>query len=235
MKSALAQVVEGQVFEFKQLMDQLQEQKHQSSRAKTTDDKLAARQKMKELQPKKPTSKQQPWRETYNKNYDFEKDIKRLQGVAINLLPRSYETTIPPGQVQPFKLTSNFGKDFKKDQMEISMLTRQGKKLVEQNEKNFNVISHMSVDDFVQDVVEKRRLEEQEYVKNRRIILEQSLQPKWDPTSFHGYEFSQYEADFAKYHKKSLLPLDNKPLQEKAFLRTGTTSNQFAPTVGSII
>jgi len=55
-------------------------------------------------------------------------------------------------------------------------------------------------------------LEEIEYVKNRRQIIEQSIQPKWDPTSFHGNEFSAYEADFAKYHKKSLLPLDKKPL-----------------------
>lgn len=28
----------------------------------------------------------------------------------------------------------------------------------------------------------------------------------------HGGEFSTYDADPAKLHKKSLLPLDNKPL-----------------------
>lgn len=59
--------------------------------------------------------------------------------------------------------------------------------------------------------------------------------PKWDPTTFHGTEFSSYEADFAKYHKKSLLPLDKKPLQDKPFLRTTTATNPFKHEIASII
>ena len=39
---------------------------------------------MKELQPKKPKSKQQPWRETFNQNYLFEEDPKRLKGAALS-------------------------------------------------------------------------------------------------------------------------------------------------------
>jgi hypothetical protein len=38
---------------------------------------------MKELQPKKPQSKQQPWRETHNHNYYFENDPKRLKGAQL--------------------------------------------------------------------------------------------------------------------------------------------------------
>lgn len=33
--------------------------------------------------PKKPTPPPQPWRETHNHNYEFESDIKRLQGCAL--------------------------------------------------------------------------------------------------------------------------------------------------------
>ena len=39
---------------------------------------------MKELQPPKPKSKEQPWRETHNHNYCFENDPKRLKGVALS-------------------------------------------------------------------------------------------------------------------------------------------------------
>lgn len=73
------------------------------------------------------------------------------------------------------------------------------------------------------------------YVKNKRQIIEQRQLPKWDPTSFHGLEFSAYDADQALLAKKSLLPLDTKPLQEKPFLRTGMKGSQFSHTVGSVI
>eukprot|EP00347_Sterkiella_histriomuscorum_P021855 403332533 len=229
MKSALAQAVESQVVDFKTMMQQLQDQKQSHLRSKTTEHKNEARQKMKELQPKKPKEVQQPWRETHNHNYCFENDPKRLQGVAlsnkeiyrIHLLPRSYDTTIPAGKTEAFKLTSNFGKDFNKDYSK--MLTQQGKTIIQNNHKLFN------------ETVEKKRQEELHYLNNRRQYAEQSIMPKWDPTAFHGTEFSNYEADFAKYHKKSLLPLDKKPLQEKPFLRTGTTTNPFSHTIGSII
>lgn len=49
-------------------------------------------------------------------------------------------------------------------------------------------------------------------MNNKRQYAAKAIQPKWDPTSFQGTEFSTYEADFAKLHKKSLLPLDKKPL-----------------------
>ena len=47
-------------------------------RAKTVNERKAAMQKAKELQPKKPKEKEQPWRETHNHHYEFDKDLKRL-------------------------------------------------------------------------------------------------------------------------------------------------------------
>lgn len=47
-------------------------------------DKREAKQKAKELQPKKPKEEEQPWRETHNHNYEFENDIKRLQGGVLS-------------------------------------------------------------------------------------------------------------------------------------------------------
>lgn len=63
-----------------------------------------------------------------------------------------------------------------------------------------------------QETVDKRRQDELTFMQNRRQIAESNIQPKWNPSSFQGTEFSDYNADFAKYHKKSLFPLDQKPL-----------------------
>ncbi len=114
-------------------------------------------QKAKELQPKKPKEKEQPWRETHNHHYEFDKDLKRLQGCAltnteyvssqilnklqyrINILPRSYEKTIPQGKTEAFTMTSNFGKEFHKDY--TGMLGMTGRTLIQRNMETFDVIS----------------------------------------------------------------------------------------------
>lgn len=59
--------------------------------------------------------------------------------------------------------------------------------------------------------------------------------PKWDPASAAAREFSKFPSDQTNFYAKSLLPLDKKPYQEKAFRRTTAYGWQFAPTVGSII
>ena len=73
------------------------------------------------------------------------------------------------------------------------------------------------------------------YVAHKREYMEKRMKPKWDPASLHGGEFSEYGADIAKLHMKSLLPLDHKPLQDKPFLRTAIIGDKFSHTVGSII
>jgi hypothetical protein len=58
---------------------------------------------------------------------------------------------------------------------------------------------------------------------------------RWKPAKNYGYNLHDFPSDANNYAKKSLLPLNDKPLQEKPFLRTNTRGWQFAHTVGSII
>ncbi len=63
--------------------------------------------------------------------------------------------------------------------------------------------------------------DEEFFRKNKRTIIAQRQTYKMKPTSFHGGEFSQFPSDDTHFYKKSLLPLDKKPLQEAAFRITG--------------
>lgn len=65
--------------------------------------------------------------------------------------------------------------------------------------------------------------------------MDRKIEPKWDPTKVHGQYFSVIDADKARIFKKSLLPLDRKPLQSKTFLRGNNTGSYFSVTVGSVI
>ena len=53
---------------------------------------------MKELQPKKPKSREQPWRETHNHNYYFENDVKRIleytEMIRLGLITNSLDVTL---------------------------------------------------------------------------------------------------------------------------------------------
>lgn len=66
------------------------------------------------------------------------------------------------------------------------------------------------------------------FVNNKRHIVAEKHDPKWAHPTFYGGEFSEYPADQAKLHKKSVLPLDKKPLQEKPFLRPSRTGEPFS-------
>jgi hypothetical protein len=65
--------------------------------------------------------------------------------------------------------------------------------------------------------------------------MEKKFEPKWNPADKYGKEFSEYRSDRNKLHKKSLLPLDQKPLQEKEFRRTGRAGSEFSYVTGSIM
>lgn len=73
------------------------------------------------------------------------------------------------------------------------------------------------------------------YLNNKRHYVAQRHDPRWAHPTNYGYEISEYQADQVKLHKKSLLPLDFKPLQEKPFLRPGRASEPFSKTIGSVI
>lgn len=42
------------------------------------------------------------------------------------------------------------------------------------------------------------------YATHKRQYVEKIEKHKWDPNQFHGKEFSEYQADPFKFHKKSL-------------------------------
>lgn len=93
---------------------------------------------------------------THNHNYCFENDPKRLHGIAlsnqeivskfkdnflqyrIHLLPRSYETTIPEGKTDPFKLTSKYCYEFDTKNLD-NLMTKNGQSLIQNNKNKFEV------------------------------------------------------------------------------------------------
>lgn len=91
------------------------------SRTKTNEDKKYAKERMKELLPRQPKPQKQPWHDSTNHNYEFEKDIKRLptcqlsnnQIYRVNLLPRSYQEEVDRKlHTNGFKMAGNTAKEF---------------------------------------------------------------------------------------------------------------------------
>ncbi|TNV81706.1 hypothetical protein FGO68_gene10080 [Halteria grandinella] len=201
-----------------------------NKRSKTIIEKREAKQKAKELQPKKPHPEPQPWRETHNHNYEFEADIKRMTGVVLsnteinrvnNLIPRSYDKSIPLGKDQAFRLTSRFGREFGQDFTHL--LSDSGKTIINRN-----------IDDY-QKTYDIRRTKEEYYQTHKREFAEKAALPKWNPADGHGGNFSRFPTDANHYRAKSLLPLDAKPLQDKPFLRTTTMGWHFKHETASVI
>jgi hypothetical protein len=71
-------------------------------------------------------------------------------------------------------------------------------------------------------------------VKNKRLILSKRDQRFLRPPNFYGDEFSKVEQDARKLHMKSLVPLNQKPLQTAGFMRTKRDGENFMKTTSSV-
>jgi hypothetical protein len=56
----------------------------------------------------------------------------------MHLIPRTYDKEIPDGQTQPFRLTSNYGYEFRDDPNKVK-LSKYGQDLISKNVEDFNV------------------------------------------------------------------------------------------------
>jgi len=70
---------------------------------------------------------------------------------------------------------------------------------------------------------------------NKRSIFAARMEPRWAPTSNMGDQFEDFKSDPNNLFKKSLIPLDQKPLLPEAFKRTTMQGIQFKNETGSII
>ena len=243
MKSEIAKAVQEQVFEFENLMADLQQQKTsvsgpllivytmlQFARTKTQDDKRYAKQRMKELLPKQPRPAKQPWKESTNHQYAFEADIKRLptnqltngQLYRVNLLPRSYDEHVDKElHTGGFRMAGKTANFFPHPGLELQ--TKEGKDRLARAEATFTTY------------VQKQKDEYDHFMNNKRQIFASRMKPRWAPTSNTGEQLQEMVSDPNNFYKKSLIPLDKQPLQEDAFKRTTTLGNQFKAETASII
>ena len=83
--------------------------------------------------------------------------------------------------------------------------------------------------------VEKVKKAEEYFRNNKRSIFAARMEPRFAPTSNQGQEFETFVSDPNNLFKKSLLPLDQKQLQEEPFRRTSKATYNFREEQASII
>lgn len=118
-------------------------------------------------------------------------------------------------------MTSNVGNYFPHPSEELQ--TQEGKERVERNIAVF------------EKYVAKKKDEYDYFMANKRSIFADRMMPRWAPASTHGTDFAAFVSDPNYLFRKSLDPLDTKPLQTDAFRRTTRAGEQFKQEVSSII
>ena len=86
-----------------------------------------------------------------------------------------------------------------------------------------------------EEYVAKKKAEYDYFMANKRQIFAEKMEPRWAPTKNHGANLQDPVSDPNNLFKKSLEPLDSKPLQTEAFKRTTRQGGAFKAEQSSII
>jgi hypothetical protein len=165
---------------------------------KNREDKMHAKQLVRELSKKKPNEEARPWKDAKTGTCEFETHIKRLKAgiltnaayFRIHLCPRSYDEKVYEPHKVGFKYPTLASQNF--PEPTIEMQTKEGRDRLTRNIANYE--AHVTM----------RKAEEDHYLANKRVIIAEQSHPRWAPTQSHGQMFGEPFCDPNYLFKKDL-------------------------------
>lgn len=192
-----------------------------------------AKERQKELLPRKLKANTDPWKDANTHTYYCEDDIHRLPVCCLrnaeiyrmNLLPRSYDERVKTEvHNRGFKLSSNSIGNF--GVSDAKLQTKDGYERLQRTMATFekHCADHKAAEDH--------------YRENKRQIIAAKNEPRWAYSKNQGGYLGTFVSDPNYLFKKNLEPsLDRTKgnVQDDSFKRTTKFGGQFRHEVGSII